>query len=1540
MAEHPGYTNSSENTEKTARSSLTGNDLSAITDKKQKTQITALRTSYYGNNGPFSRSNANNRPEAFSPGVLRRSYAQRFLDYGNQIYEDLVDVNNLDICDEIEDEADGIDGVDECYELDSRLDRLMHLNTKQYTALLTLQIPDCLNPHPFDNFRVIQVDSSLLIDQKLDVSVTAKCRDMMKAVTPLQPGPLIQLRLSVQPLPKLVQPQPKLPVQPQPRFPTQLQPSPQVQLLLEQSHMNPFVQPQPKTSVQLQPSVSQHAQSLTHEFKNAHLQFKSNSPEWSVQYHQGEQGAPSGVNFLSIPSVGPVCGSGPDLIPVSFFDESGIILTVDNCEPKPELALTKTSSNTPNTAIQHFLNSYGDQPQSLVEGPPRASQQEGELLSASSTSKVPVKDKRRRGPKVVISRSTRRKEDAIDGLSLSSWKKCKNGAPVKASQKKIEKIRVHQHFDDYERPGDPRGQKAIIVHKPTNRCAAALKDACTLTSTSLKRKGKATEVVCMAVCDDYERSNSHSVQSSVRVKEVTHTSSDLSMLEQGERIDFSPTNPQEEAQYGLQSSMEFSKESSLMKLLKACTQKGMDPVICLLGRDVSTDKLFSNKQSSTSPYDNYRPSNSDPSPEDNPTVIGDSMRGPSTAVGPAILTEQHKRTADLVHASHYSEIVECLGEAKDLPSLFIVGVAYFKMSKFAEARRYFNKAQTAAFKENCPGDIMLCDAYLGDIEYTSQSFLSAAEYYKEAIKYYAMGTVASIFKLTPPTLSAIHAKRASSFRNVSKMVEAVHEYRKAIEIATTDRDQLSAHTSLGNLYQSMGENTSALKEYKESIKLAEKLSDHVSLGWAHGNIGNAYLGLGKKDEAISHLQKSLDLAAEYEQTPQAIGRTYNNLGTAYQSMNNLDKAEEYYDLALSQAIYGNDIAGQARVYGNIGNVHMLRKNYERAIPHYGEVLRLSKDPSTISTAQHNRGCAYYEWATFYHPPAISHSRFHGPDCDKDSCLSHMPAKAKELYEKGSIDLEEVVKHHEERFQHIKGSSQGLTLSVSLFESNSRTFHRLQDCLASLHRWEQALVVAEQSRARTLGELMLKKKGIQHLTSPLSFDQIASIVSKQSSPLVYLSYTGARLIGWVFTRCTGKVSMSTFETPLTDDQFEGKSFDYHLRYSLTEELVERSFELYQNVLYNSDSSSPVQRLHELIAAPIIKLLHNNENSMSQTLEVVFILDSYTTLLPLTCLLDKSGSFFGDKYYFKLVPSLLAFGIMGNLLEVQVTLQTDKYDFCVIGDPSIPPFYLNGEVWTLGKLPHARREAEWVAFALHTTPILNENATKTALLNRAMSAKLIHIATHGSASAGFLAFSCFVISTQSGSTKYAPPENVLLYPKEIEDIHISPALVVLSSCDSGRGTVKADGIQGMARAFILAGAQSVLTTLWKVPDESASVFMQFFYQYLMDGIKSSLALHKATLSVRCFAKYSQYIHWSGYQLTGRDVLFSRKESNSVAVLKERLGPSSSFPFLSILKKLEKSLIKNPNLPTDVQVSSFMLVLVICECTFYYSDHKRSP
>ena len=251
--------------------------------------------------------------------------------------------------------------------------------------------------------------------------------------------------------------------------------------------------------------------------------------------------------------------------------------------------------------------------------------------------------------------------------------------------------------------------------------------------------------------------------------------------------------------------------------------------------------------------------------------------------------------------------------------------------------------------------------------------------------------------------------------------------------------------------------------------------------------------------------------------------------------------------------------------------------------------------------------------------------------------------------------------------------------------------------------------------------------------------------------------------------------------------------------------------------------------------------------------------------------------------------------------------------IVGNPTIPPFMYDSVQWNLGRLPYAEKEAISVANIIGTIPVLREQATKQSVLYRLRSAKVIHLATHGSASTGFLAFaSSFPLSKSGLATK----GHVLIFPNEIETLNISPALVVLSSCYSGRGPVKAEGVMGMARAFLSAGAQSLVVSLYPVLDESANIFMQFFYQFLVNGIPSLQALQRSMQCVRCFQEYSHYIHWSGFQIIGKEVIF-HKDSTAVFPIQRMLGEVSIFPRHHV-KEVEESLlgIKSKNF-TDVQV-----------------------
>ena len=69
------------------------------------------------------------------------------------------------------------------------------------------------------------------------------------------------------------------------------------------------------------------------------------------------------------------------------------------------------------------------------------------------------------------------------------------------------------------------------------------------------------------------------------------------------------------------------------------------------------------------------------------------------------------------------------------------------------------------------------------------------------------------------------------------------------------------------------------------------------------------------------------------------------------------------------------------------------------------------------------------------------------------------------------------------------------------------------------------------------------------------------------------------------------------------------------------------------------------------------------------------------------------------------------------------------------------------------------------------------------------------------------------------------------------HLRAQLVVLCCCHSGRGEINAEGVVGIARAFMGAGARSLLVTLWAIDDEATIEFMKNFYHHLVERKSAS-------------------------------------------------------------------------------------------------------
>ena len=106
-----------------------------------------------------------------------------------------------------------------------------------------------------------------------------------------------------------------------------------------------------------------------------------------------------------------------------------------------------------------------------------------------------------------------------------------------------------------------------------------------------------------------------------------------------------------------------------------------------------------------------------------------------------------------------------------------------------------------------------------------------------------------------------------------------------------------------------------------------------------------------------------------------------------------------------------------------------------------------------------------------------------------------------------------------------------------------------------------------------------------------------------------------------------------------------------------------------------------------------------------------------------------------------------------------------------------------------------------------------------------------------------------------------------------------LVVLSACETGVGDiVDLEGVFGLRRAFILAGVQTLVSSLWQVPDYHTRELMSSFYEHLLSGRPREQALREAQLAMK--AKYADPLYWGAFICHGAPGILSIRPAAAVA------------------------------------------------------------
>ena len=390
---------------------------------------------------------------------------------------------------------------------------------------------------------------------------------------------------------------------------------------------------------------------------------------------------------------------------------------------------------------------------------------------------------------------------------------------------------------------------------------------------------------------------------------------------------------------------------------------------------------------------------------------------------------------------------------------------------------------------------------------------------------------------------------------------------------------------------------------------------------------------------------------------------------------------------------------------------------------------------------------------------------------------------------------------------------------------------LSSLLCDTGNVRDALYVEELGRARGLSDLMADKYSVEtHISAdPKSWFGIENIFRKNNNCIfLYISYFQNQLHLWILKRC---------------------GVPHYKRISPEDNMVQAGLPRGLPLDDNFQSLGILSSLcYKIFIAPVYDLLEEPE--------VIIVPNRRLYKVPFASLHEREGAeYLSETHRIRVIPSLTILKIIQDIPE-DYHINTGAL---VIGDPKVD--------W-LEPLPCTRREAEMVARLVGVPPLVEEEATKQAVLERISSVSLIHFAAHGHAERGEIVLS--PIPTSNRRNAIPPQEAYMLTITNVSRVKIRAKLVVLSCCHSGRGQIRAERVIGIALAFLGSCARSVLVALWAIPDLETEQLMSRFYQHLVEGENVSESLHQAMKWMRR-TSFSKVSEWAPFTLIGDDVRF---------------------------------------------------------------------
>ena len=617
---------------------------------------------------------------------------------------------------------------------------------------------------------------------------------------------------------------------------------------------------------------------------------------------------------------------------------------------------------------------------------------------------------------------------------------------------------------------------------------------------------------------------------------------------------------------------------------------------------------------------------------------------------------------------------------------------------------------------------------------------------------------------------------------------------------------------LGRIASKLGQYEEANQYLEESLKISKSLNHPYYIGTSLYGIGDNLLRMNKPDEAVKYLNEALKYL---NMSDRYFWRRfcYLSLGICYMRLNKNVEAKKSLESSIQVAVKAGDPDPQWRAYGFLGTIAEKEVNNQKAFEYYAEAISIIEsmrakfaDPSLKTIFMKDKSRVYERMIQLLYKMQRTPEALHYLERARARVMLDMLAEknlsSKHKEENELLNQEQALR---KRIEEVSMSQEKISFERPQGpEEEISEPQKLEKPISELGRLQS------QQRA-ILEKLERLNSELASLVSinPLKANEIQELLDNDTILIEYFIGTENRFI---FLVTKGKV----IAVPLGTDpeklfqkirEFRAKAVE-----GITlDRLLSKAYE------------RPLSDLYEMLIQPIEKESVGKRN-------LIIVPHGMLHYLPFQALLSRDRKYLIESFSISYLPSATV------LKYARGKNRGNRVDLFAAGNP----------VTKLPPLPAAEEEVQEVAALFEKKLLLTgRQATKNSTKIQSPKYDLLHLSTHGE---------MIESNPLKSNLRFTPSErdDGKLTVNEIFDMEIKANLVTLSACETAlvKGETgdfpQGDDLVGLSRAFIHAGAPSVVASLWKVSDDSTVQLMRNFYQNLKSMPKAE-ALRKAQMDL---------------------------------------------------------------------------------------------